>query len=197
MYSLEEIKRFAFDWLRPALDILSGSEPSARMSALDEIAFTNWRWTAPGLDELVRSQSLDDPLFAERLLHALFAIDPRQAIDAALHLHDSGEAPYDAIAQIFLAGVPPRLHDRVDNNTQDVKSDKQIQNIIRFRQEVKRRYVNTARKNKNEFVLLAAKTFLVSSAVIFGASILYDVIFGSGKLNTDSTDQTSNSLSMR
>lgn len=115
MYGLDEIKRFAFDWLRPHLEALTQEEESGRPDHLNTIAFTNWRWTARALQDLLLDVGYTtSPVLIDCLLQTLFAIDPRRGIDAALNLLDQEQEPRRTMARLFLASVPSRYQDVVD-----------------------------------------------------------------------------------
>ena len=111
MYSFDEIKQFAIPWFQRHLAAATAPERSDRRSALDTIAETCWRWLAPGIRERLPDES---SLVTEYLLHALFALDPRQGVDTALELWHRNVEPHSTVARVFLAGLPDRIPKQVD-----------------------------------------------------------------------------------
>jgi len=110
-YSLQEVRRFAFDWLQPLLDDLAGNESDKRFAALNRITDSRWRWTVGVFEGLLPDPS--SSLMTEYLLQALCAIDPRSGIREAQALTDREIAPHTEAGRIFLESLPPRLVGRL------------------------------------------------------------------------------------
>jgi HEAT repeat protein len=106
MYRLDELKRFAFPWLREQLDALAADDDSARIRALDVLASTCWRWTVPAIRALLPDPF---PIVTEHILHAVYALDPKLGVEAAFELQAKGSFPSAGVARVFLSLLPPRL----------------------------------------------------------------------------------------
>lgn len=120
MYGLEDVRRFAFDWQKPHLAGLAARPAVHWRQALQTIAYTNWRWMArPLRDLLLDFEYTDSPSLIEVMLQALFGVDPRPAVDAAVEMAHQPREPWRSIGRLFLAGLPARYGEHLDS--QDIE----------------------------------------------------------------------------
>ncbi|NOX53076.1 MAG: HEAT repeat domain-containing protein, partial [Planctomycetes bacterium] len=118
--TFDEICSFSPDWLQAALRTIAegrhrepGDEAADWYGALERVALGNCRWVASGLRELLPCRHW---LRTEHFLHALWAVDPREAVDAATALRDQASEADRLIARIFLAGLPEPMCDEMHSN---------------------------------------------------------------------------------
>lgn len=105
MYTLEEIREFAYFWEANQLSRLVSGDESWQVQGADEVAHSCWRWTAPAL---LQQLPISRPLIADHLLYALAGIDPRWGVRAAVEMLEAEEC-YAILAGSFLANLPPRM----------------------------------------------------------------------------------------